>query len=54
VGELLYDSLRDGFSAYKLRKLKEREEQQEKERKERVRRLQQRASASPQVPVTVQ
>lgn len=45
VGGLLYDSLRDGFSGYKLRKLKHREEQQEREHQERLRRLQQHASA---------
>jgi lysophospholipase L1-like esterase len=49
VGELLYDSLRDGFSAYKLRKLKQREEQQEREHQERLKRLQQHASAPPKV-----
>lgn len=55
VGELLYDNLRDGFAAYKLRKLKEREEQQERERQDRIRRLQQRASAPAKAnPVTVQ
>jgi lysophospholipase L1-like esterase len=47
VGGLLYDSLRDGFSAYKLRKLKQREVQQEREHQERIKRLQQHASTSP-------
>jgi lysophospholipase L1-like esterase len=49
VGELLYDSLRDGFSSYKLRKLKETEARQERERKERLKRLQQHASAPAKV-----
>ncbi|MEI9813550.1 MAG: GDSL-type esterase/lipase family protein [Acidobacteriota bacterium] len=54
VGELLYDSLRDGFSAYKLRKLKQREEQQEREQQERKRRLQQHASAPAKAPLLAQ
>jgi lysophospholipase L1-like esterase len=48
VGELLYDSLRDGYSEFKLRKLKEREAaelQQELHRREQLRH---RASAAKQ------
>jgi hypothetical protein len=46
VGELLYDSLRDGYSEYKLRTLKEREEKERQQELARRERLRQRASAS--------
>ena len=45
VGQLLYDSLRDGYSEFKMRKLKEREEEERRAELERRARLQQRASA---------
>ena len=45
VGELLYDSLRDGYSAYKVRTLKEREEKERREEIARRESLRQRASA---------
>ncbi|MFM2125819.1 MAG: hypothetical protein RL328_2270, partial [Acidobacteriota bacterium] len=44
VGELLYDSLRDGYNDFKLRTLKDREERERREELERRERLQQRAS----------
>jgi lysophospholipase L1-like esterase len=46
VGELLYDSLRDGYSEYKLRTLREREEKERQRESARRERLRQRASAS--------
>ena len=45
VGELLYDSLRDGYSEYKIRQLREREEKERREEQARRERLRQRASA---------
>jgi lysophospholipase L1-like esterase len=45
VGELLYDSLRDGYSEYKLRKLKERETKERRQEAARRERLKVRASA---------
>lgn len=45
VGELLYDSLRDGYSEYKLRTLAEREAKDRKQELARRERLRQRASA---------
>lgn len=45
VGELLYDSLRDGYSEFKVRKLAEREEKERKQEQARRERLRQRAAA---------
>jgi hypothetical protein len=45
VGELLYGSLRDGYSEYKVRKLAEREEKEKKQEQARREKLRQRASA---------
>jgi lysophospholipase L1-like esterase len=45
VGELLYDSLRDGYSEYKIRMLAEREETERKQEYARREKLRQRASA---------
>jgi len=45
VGELLYDSLRDGYSDYKVRTLKVREEQERRDEVARRERLRQHASA---------
>lgn len=47
VGELLYNSLRDGFSAYKLRKLGKREEEQRHEEMERKKKLSQHVELTP-------
>lgn len=47
VGELLYNSLRDGFSGYKLRKLSQREEEQRREEMERKKKLSQSAELTP-------
>jgi len=46
VGELLYDSLRDGYSEYKLRTLKLREEEEKRQEQAGRERLRQRASAA--------
>ncbi|MEO5925840.1 MAG: GDSL-type esterase/lipase family protein [Bryobacteraceae bacterium] len=46
VGELLYDSLRDGYSEYKIRKLKAQEDNDRKLEVARREKLRQRASAS--------
>jgi lysophospholipase L1-like esterase len=46
VGELLYDSLRDGYSDYKIRTLAERGEKERKQEQARRERLRQRAGAA--------
>jgi lysophospholipase L1-like esterase len=46
VGELLYDSLRDGYSEYKVRKLKEQEEKERQQELTRRAKLRQRASVA--------
>jgi len=54
VGELLYDSLRDGYSEYKLRKIKETAEQERRQALARREKLRQRASTSLKEPTAAQ
>jgi lysophospholipase L1-like esterase len=54
VGELLYDSLRDGYSEYKIRKLREREENEQQQELARREKLRERASTSLKDPPAAQ
>jgi lysophospholipase L1-like esterase len=53
VGELLYDELLKGFTAYKIRTLEEREKQEQRRQQERKQRLRQQARAQFENPAGI-